>query len=299
MTIRETGGSFAWLAQGASVIAEEKERYQRSTDPHRAEWPSAAPESTRPDFENPSNEPTRGLTSRPTPRSSSRVRVRYRAVRSRTVREPPSVAARCPRDMADERDEKRLKDDRFETEALRWLPDVTRFALSLTRSEPDADDLVQETFLRAYRSWSGYSSGSECRGWLFTICRNTYYRQRHRERRMVQCDDPALESLAAAAVHASAQQSGLGDLFAQVDLVDAIERALGELPDVFREAVILVDVQDQSYDAAALVAGVPVGTIRSRLYRGRRLLQERLLTHARDAGLARPGNPSPKEELHR
>ncbi|CAN5139522.1 sigma-70 family RNA polymerase sigma factor [soil metagenome] len=190
-----------------------------------------------------------------------------------------------------------MKDQRFDEEALRWLPEVTRFALSLTRSEPDADDLVQETFLRAYRSWSTYAPGSECRGWLFTICRNTYFRNQHRERRMVSCDDPELESLAAAAVYMSAQQSGLGDVFAQGDLRDALERALSELPDAFREAVLLVDVEDQSYDTAAAVAGVPIGTIRSRLYRGRRLLQERLLAHARDLGLDTSSAPTTRTEV--
>jgi RNA polymerase sigma-70 factor, ECF subfamily len=199
--------------------------------------------------------------------------------------------------MTDNVDEKRGKDERFEQEALRWLPEVTRFALSLTRNEPDADDLVQETFLRAYRSWSTYIPGTECRGWLFTICRNTYARQQRRERRVVQCDDPELESLAAAAVHASAQQTGLGNLFAEVDLHEAIDRALDALPDSFRDAVILVDVQDQSYDTAAQVVGVPIGTIRSRLYRGRRLLQEQLLAYAADLGLAQPGNPSTEKEL--
>ena len=102
------------------------------------------------------------------------------------------------------------------------------------------------------------------------------------------CDDPELEVLAAAAVHASAQQGGYADLFARFDLSDAIERAIAELPDAFREAVLLVDVNDQSYEAAAGLLGVPVGTVRSRLFRARRLLQEALVDHARDAGLVQP-----------
>jgi RNA polymerase sigma-70 factor (ECF subfamily) len=84
--------------------------------------------------------------------------------------------------MADESEQKRHKDQRFADEALRWLPELTRFALSLTREEADADDLVQDTFLRAYQAWDTYVPGTECRGWLFTICRNTYYRQQQRER---------------------------------------------------------------------------------------------------------------------
>lgn len=197
--------------------------------------------------------------------------------------------------MVEDTPERRDRDQRFHDEALRWIPEVSRFALSLARNEPDADDLVQETFLRAYAAWKRFVPGTECRAWLFTICRNTYFRQQYRGRWLVQCDDPELESLAAAAVHSSAQQSGLGDLFGQVDLRDAIRRGLDELPELFREAVTLVDVEDQSYDSAAAITGVPVGTIRSRLYRGRRLLQQKLLKHAEDMGLARPGDVTDNE----
>lgn len=194
--------------------------------------------------------------------------------------------------MATEVERNQQKNQRFADEALVWLPDVTRFALSLTRDQANADDLIQDTFLRAYQSWDTFIPGSACRGWLFTICRNTFYRQSIRDRRMVQCDDPELEALAAAAVHASADTSGAGDLFTRVDLHDALDRALEALPDQFREAIILVDVQDQSYDTAAQVVGVPVGTIRSRLFRGRRLLQEALLEYAQDAGIVQPATMS-------
>ena len=157
--------------------------------------------------------------------------------------------------MIDE--QKRERDRQFQSEALRWLPEVTRFSLSLTRDEADADDLVQETFLKAYEAWDTYTPGTECRGWLFTICRNSFYRRRLREERHVNCDDPELEALAAAAVHASAQQGGYADMFARFDLSDAIERAIAKLPDAFREAVLLVDVNDQSYEAAAGLGGPP------------------------------------------
>ena len=180
------------------------------------------------------------------------------------------------------------RDRQFQSEALRWLPEVTRFSLSLTRDESDADDLVQETYLKAYEAWGTYTPGTECRGWLFTICRNSFYRRRLREERHVTCDDPELEALAAAAVHASAQQGGYADIFARFDLSDAIQGAIASLPDAFREAVLLVDVNDQSYEAAAGLLGVPVGTVRSRLFRARRLLQEALVDHARDAGLVQP-----------
>ncbi|HEX9484162.1 MAG TPA: RNA polymerase sigma factor, partial [Gemmatimonadaceae bacterium] len=132
---------------------------------------------------------------------------------------------------------KRIKDRQFEAEALCLFPQVTRFALSLTHNEADADDLVQDTFLRAYRAWDTYTPGSECRGWLFTICRNSFLRSRRREERHVEADDAELETLAAAAVHASAQQSGYGEMFGDVDLSDAISQAIAALPETFRDVV--------------------------------------------------------------
>ena len=181
----------------------------------------------------------------------------------------------------------RERDREFRREALRWLPEVTRFALALERDESDADDLVQETFLKAYEAWHTYSAGTECRGWLFTICRNAFNKRRKREARHVSCDDPELEALAAVAVHASASQGGYGDLFTRFDLSDAIDTAIAALPDAFRDVVILIDVNDQSYESAAALLDVPIGTIRSRVFRARRLLQEALINHARDAGLVR------------
>ncbi len=185
-------------------------------------------------------------------------------------------------------DAKRRRDHEFTVEALRWLPEVTRFALSLERDEADADDLVQETFLKAYEAWHTYTPGTECRGWLFTVCRHAFYRRRKREERHVSCDDPELEALAAVAVHASARQGGYEDIFTRFDLSDAIDTAIAALPVVFRDVVLLIDVNDQSYEFAAALLEVPIGTIRSRLFRGRRLLQEALISHARDAGLLRP-----------
>lgn len=184
-------------------------------------------------------------------------------------------------------DANRERDREFQREALRWLPEVTRFALSLERDESDADDLVQDTFLKAYEAWHSYSLGTECRGWLFSICRNAFYKRRKREARHVSCDDAELEAMAAVAVHASASKGGYGDIFARFDLSDAIDTAIADLPDVFRDVVILIDVNDQSYESAAALLDVPIGTIRSRLFRARRLLQEALINHARDAGLVR------------
>jgi RNA polymerase sigma-70 factor (ECF subfamily) len=178
------------------------------------------------------------------------------------------------------------RDAEFEREALPWLDDVYRFALSLTRDEADADDVVQETYLRAYRSWHTFIPGTECRRWLFTICRNVFLRSRERQRPTVDLEDGEQDAVAAGSVYAAARERGYDDLFATLDLAPALREALDELAEPFRSAVILVDVEDMTYETAAQVMGVPIGTVRSRLFRGRRLLQEKLLTVAEDLGFA-------------
>ena len=182
-------------------------------------------------------------------------------------------------------DEEHVRDTEFARDALPWLDDVYRFAFSLTRNDADADDVVQDTFLRAYRSWHTFQQGSDCRRWLFTICRNAFLRTRERERNRVVLDDGDVEAVASAMVHVNAARGGDDKLLSRLDLGPALARALDRLPSPFRAAVMLVDVEDQSYEAASEILGVPIGTVRSRLFRGRRLLQEMLISYARDAGL--------------
>jgi RNA polymerase sigma-70 factor (ECF subfamily) len=189
----------------------------------------------------------------------------------------PTQAADSERDIA------------FERDALPWLDDVYRFALSLTRDDADADDVVQETYLRAYRSWHTFIPGTDCRRWLFTICRNVFLRSRERQRPTVDLEDGEQDAVAAGSVYAAARELGYDDLYATLDLAPALRDALDELVEPFRSAVLLVDVEDMSYEMAAQVMGVPIGTVRSRLFRGRRLLQEKLLTVAQDLGFASVG----------
>lgn len=180
------------------------------------------------------------------------------------------------------------RDETFEQEALPWLDDVYRFALSLTRDETDAEDVVQDTFLRAYKSWGTYEPGSDCRRWLFTICRNAFLRARERERPTVHLDDRVGEPFGGFGLSPlETPRSGLEDLLFRTDLLPAVERALARVPAPFRAAVVLVDVEEQSYEAAAEILGVPIGTVRSRLFRGRRIMQELLAAHALDAGIVR------------
>ncbi|MBC7788619.1 MAG: sigma-70 family RNA polymerase sigma factor [Anaerolineae bacterium] len=188
---------------------------------------------------------------------------------------------------------------RFEHEALASLPDVARFARSLTRDAVDAEDLVQETFLRAFRSWHTFIPGSDSRRWLFTICRNIFLRGRERDSRMVNVDDVEAEPLAAVRLHIQARDTGLNDMFTRLDVAPAIESALAALPESFSEVVRLVDVEGFAYEEAAEALSVPVGTVRSRLYRARRLLQAALLKYAQDLGLAKAsGNDETSQAEH-
>jgi RNA polymerase sigma-70 factor, ECF subfamily len=202
--------------------------------------------------------------------------------------------------MADRPESKRERDLRFEREALPWLDDVYRFARSMTHDEADADDLVQETYLRAYRAWETFEPGSDCRRWLFTICRNVFLRTREREARQVDTggDDAVLETMAAVREASPFATSNSDAIFTRIDLLPAIQKAIDALPDVFRMAVVLVDVEGQSYEEAATVLGVPIGTVRSRLFRGRRILQHALIDYARDAGIAGTASGGAQKEGH-
>jgi RNA polymerase sigma-70 factor, ECF subfamily len=198
--------------------------------------------------------------------------------------------------IADRDDSQKSKDESFARDALPWMNDVYRFALSLTRDPSDAQDIVQETYLRAYRSWHTFEPGSDCRRWLFTICRNAFLRSRQQSRHEVDAIDGDAEAIASAREHSQMIADGTDRLLATADLGPALAQALSDLDEPFRSAVQLVDVEDQSYEAAAEILGVPIGTVRSRLFRARRQLQQKLRVHARDAGLV---NTAEMERLGR
>lgn len=179
------------------------------------------------------------------------------------------------------------RDPAFEAALLDAMDSVYRFAKSLTRDPTAADDLVQETYLRAFRFASSFIPGSDARRWLFTICRNVFLRGEEREQRYAPLDDADGEVLHAVRSHGLWHSEGLDESLLRMELSDAISGAIARLPETFRLAVVLVDLEGCSYAHAAEIAGVPVGTVRSRLFRARRLLQESLIDYARDAGLAR------------
>lgn len=186
------------------------------------------------------------------------------------------------------------RDADFARIALPLLPAVARVANALTRDSADADDLVQETYLKAFRHWSTFDQASDCRRWLSAICRNTFFAQRARQRWVTAVgDDHELETFAAVNLHKLARERGIEDMFARLDLAPAIRRAIDDLEPLFRDVVQLVDVQELRYEEAADVLGVPVGTVRSRLYRARRHLQQALMDFAIDANYQSVAAPRP------
>lgn len=192
------------------------------------------------------------------------------------------------------------RDGDFDREALACLPDVVRFARSLTRDPVEGDDLVQETYLRAYRGHATFRPGSSMRRWLFSICHHAWMRDCKVRRRVVldaDSHDPEGETIGAVVSHVALQQAGVDSFITNLDLGPAIHAAVEALSPVFRSIVLLVDVEGMSYSEVAAVLRIPIGTVRSRLFRARRLLQEQLVAHARDAGLIRPSAlpPSPPD----
>ena len=125
--------------------------------------------------------------------------------------------------MAERGEDLKSKDESFARDALRWMDDVYRFALSLTRDPSDAQDIVQETYLRAYRSWHTFQPGSDGRRWLFTICRNVFLRSRQQGRLEVEVSDGDAEAVAAAREHKAMIDDGTDRLLASVDLGPALD----------------------------------------------------------------------------
>ena len=174
----------------------------------------------------------------------------------------------------------------FEEEALLHAEHLYRIALRLTGSRQAAEDLVQETYLRAFRAWRSYRPGTNLAAWLATIMRNANLDElRRQSRRPVQepFDDDGDYYLYNRLAAAGPQPQD--EVIARLS-GNAIVSALGDLPPNFREVVVLVDVGDFTYADAAGILGIPIGTVMSRLYRGRRLLKRALADQAGDGEAA-------------
>jgi RNA polymerase sigma-70 factor (ECF subfamily) len=185
--------------------------------------------------------------------------------------------------------------DEFETEALRHLDALYRTALRMTRSEADAEDLVQETYIRAFRFKEQFTLGTNMKAWLFRILTNTFintYRRKAAQPDVTDLDgvdEFSLYRRMADDRAASSSPDPEAELLSRVvdtEVTDALE----ELPEKFRTAVLL-DVEGFSYKEIAEMLSIPIGTVMSRLHRGRKFLQKRLYDLARERGIAAVRSP--------
>jgi RNA polymerase sigma-70 factor (ECF subfamily) len=195
---------------------------------------------------------------------------------------------------------------RFTSEAMAYAPQLFAAAMRLTRNQADAEDLVQETFLKAYRAYDRFEEGSNLRAWLYRILTNNYsntYRAKQRRPDETDLEDVEdlylyrrLGSLEAALASRSAEDQ-LFDLFTD----DEVKAALEALPETFRLPVLLADVEEFSYKEIAEMLDLPIGTVMSRLHRGRKAMHKSLYEFAVRNGLVETpaeSEPVPTAEHH-
>jgi RNA polymerase sigma-70 factor (ECF subfamily) len=180
--------------------------------------------------------------------------------------------------------------DQFEREALVHLDALYGLATRLTRNERDAEDLVQDTILRAYRFFDRFEQGTHCKAWLFKILHNSFinkYRRKVRDRELVSQLAPA-EGAGSTVSHEAAEAARDPERNILAGLLsEDVRRALDSLPEDFRVAVILSDLEELSYREIADVMECPIGTVMSRLFRGRRQLAETLRGYAVEQGIVK------------
>jgi RNA polymerase sigma-70 factor (ECF subfamily) len=189
---------------------------------------------------------------------------------------------------------------RFQADALPLLDSLYGAALRMTRNPQDAEDLVQETMLRAYRAFDRFEAGTNLKAWLFRILTNAYintYRKRQREPQKVSADEVEEFDLYQELKNHDTQfdatpESIVLDSLVDSDIIDAID----DLPEQFRLAVVLSDIEGFSYAEMAEIMDVPMGTVMSRLHRGRKALQKRLWELARDRGIVKGSSDSDGEK---
>ncbi|MBD3333247.1 sigma-70 family RNA polymerase sigma factor [candidate division GN15 bacterium] len=185
--------------------------------------------------------------------------------------------------MADSKAKDDLKKRKtFEAEALPHMDALYRTALRMTKNESDAQDLVQEAYVKAYRFWDKFELGSNCRAWLFKIMTNIFindYRSKSRSPMSVNVDDVDDNYLYGQLASLGPEDDPEKQFFAKI-FDDDVKQAIEELPDDFRLVVVLSFLEGFSYQEIADIADLQLGTVKSRLHRGRKLLQRKLYDYA-------------------
>ncbi len=180
---------------------------------------------------------------------------------------------------------------RFEDDALHYMNQLYSAALRYTKNPADAQDLVQDTYAKAYVSFHQFEPGTNLKAWLYRILTTTFINTYRKDQRRPQQSDQELEDwqIADASSHTSDQGKSAEDVVLEYLPDSDIKRALAEIPEEFRIAVYLADVEGFSYKEIAEIVGVPTGTIMSRLHRGRKQLREKLTDYARELGYVKGG----------
>lgn len=180
---------------------------------------------------------------------------------------------------------------RFERDALQYMNQLYAAAMRYTKNPEDAQDLVQDTYIKAYNSFHQFEPGTNLKAWLYRVLTTTFINTYRKDQRRPQTSDSELEDwqIAEASSHTSDQGKSTEDVVLE-NLPDSdIKNALAEIPEEFRMAVYLADVEGFSYKEIAEIVGVPAGTVMSRLHRGRKQLREKLTDYARERGYVKGG----------
>jgi RNA polymerase sigma-70 factor (ECF subfamily) len=175
--------------------------------------------------------------------------------------------------------------ENFEQEAMPLAPDLFRVAMYLKRDRDLAEDLLQETMMQGLKSFHRYEPGTNCKAWLTTIMYNTHYKQLRKQSNMKLVSDP--EEMIAQTL---AFEPSIPQRLTDEDVIEAIKK----VPSIFREVILLSDVEDFSYKEISAMLDIPMGTVMSRLHRGRKLLRGELAVIARDYGI---GEASDKDNV--
>ncbi len=187
------------------------------------------------------------------------------------------------------------KQKKFEEEAIPHMQFLYNFAYRMTGNEEDAKDLVQETYMKAFRFWEQYEPGTNIKAWLFKIMKNSYinkYRKAAKEPGKVDYEE--VKNFYETVRDESFETSDLQEHIFENIFEDEVIEALNKLPDEFRTVVILADIEGQSYEEIADFLDIPIGTVRSRLHRGRKMLRKELFEFAKKKGYIK-GKPKDYE----